>query len=211
MPLSARRRQPRRRNEAGFSLVEFVVVTAVTAFIFISVGQLQRDLLVYDRTLQLTISAQQDARRTFNVMSSSLRVAAIAENGSYPLEIAAAQELAYYSDPEGDGTADRYRYFVENGTLKQGLTPPSGSPQDYDPDDEVITDVVPYVFNGATPLFEYFPATYAGSGSALTQPVNLAVIRLVKITLLIDRDVSLPPAVQTFTTQVMLRNLKDNL
>jgi hypothetical protein len=62
-------------------------------------------------------------------------------------------------------------------------------------------------------IFEYYDSNYDGtaSSSALIFPVAPIEVRLVKITLDIDSDPNKPPEPFTVTTQVSIRNIKDNL
>ena len=65
--------------------------------------------------------------------------------------------------------------------------------------------------NEATPIFDYYDTNYDGTTAPLAQPVSAIAVRLVKITLIIDKNSLRPPAPITMTTQVSMRNLKDNL
>jgi hypothetical protein len=50
-----------------------------------------------------------------------------------------------------------------------------------------------------------------GTSSPLTQPVITTNVRLIKINLMIDVDPNRAPVIKTYTSQVSIRNLKDNL
>ena len=65
---------------------------------------------------------------------------------------------------------------------------------------------------GGNPLFSYYDGNYNGSGSPLSQPVNINVIRFVKINLTVLKDVT-PNSTNTFTVTAgaSIRNLKTNL
>jgi hypothetical protein len=50
-----------------------------------------------------------------------------------------------------------------------------------------------------------------GTSSPITQPVTPTDVRLIKINLIIDVDPNRAPVIKTYTSQVSIRNLKDNL
>ena len=89
------------------------------------------------------------------------------------------------------------------------ITKPTGSPLGYNLANEQISTLIDYVTNAST--FEYFDKDYAGTEAPLPSPVNISSIRLVKINITIDDDPNHAPTVHTFSTQVSIRNLKDNL
>src|SRR3990167_3198457 len=62
------------------------------------------------------------------------------------------------------------------------------------------------------PLFEYYDGEYDGSSTPLPWPVNIPDIRLVKINIRIERDPNRTPTeFMVISSQVTLRNLKDNI
>jgi len=101
---------------------------------------------------------------------------------------------------------DEVRYFLENGQLKRGLIPPTGSPPDYtyDPADETIKIIGNNVIS--SPLFEYFDQ----DGTQLTSPVPAASVTLIKVNLTIDDDSGKPPEAISTSFKIQLRNLKTN-
>lgn len=78
---------------------------------------------------------------------------------------------------------------------------------------ETVSDQIQGVVNSATSIFQYYDSAYTGTASStapLPQPVNNSVIRLIKLTIEVDRDTNKPPGPVQVVTQVSLRNLKDN-
>ena len=67
------------------------------------------------------------------------------------------------------------------------------------------------VSSSTLPIFQYYTADYSGTSSPMTYPISVSLIRLVKISVIIDRDTSHSPAPIIVTSQVSLRNIKDNL
>jgi hypothetical protein len=144
-------------------------------------------------------------------MVTELRAARTSVAGAYAIDTAGTSTVVFYSDVNGDGNTEKVRYFLSSTTLKRGVITPSGSPLSYT-GSESISELVHGVRNTSSqPIFEYFDSSYTGTSSAMTQPVSIANIRLVKVNIIIDMNVSRSPVQQTVTTQAEIRNLKDNL
>ena len=103
------------------------------------------------------------------------------------------------------------RYFIQGTTLKKGILKPSGTPLAYNPANETVRESIHNIGNGTTTLFSYHDTNYDGTSPPLAEPINISVVRLVKITVLIERSTGTPQSPLTLTTQVSMRNLKDNL
>ena len=119
----------------------------------------------------------------------------------------------YIAFQDSDDVADRVRYFLDPVTLsvKRGVILASGSPPAYT-EQESFSTLITDISNGAsTPLFDYYDGNYTGSSLPLSMPVNILDVRLVKITIKIERDPNRAPELTTLTSQAALRNLKDNI
>lgn len=195
----------------GFSLVEIVVVTGILGMIMLAVASFQRNVIVYNKYSQDTLSSIQDARNIIRIMVKDLRTASQGNNGSYALANTATSTITFYSDTDGDGLKEQVRYYISSSTLIRGSIKPSGNPIGYTAG-ETNTILAYNIRNGtSTALFEYFDDTYTGTSSPLTYPLSVADIKLVKINLLINADPNKTPIPKLYTSQVTLRNLKDNL
>lgn len=100
------------------------------------------------------------------------------------------------------------RYYIEGNQFIIGQTEPVGTEPNitYPPSAEKIHLIVEDVEN-PNMIFEY----YDGQKNILSAPVDTTKIRLIKLTISLDQDVNKPPVAVTETTEVSLRNLKDNL
>lgn len=200
------------KNNKGFSLAEIVIVVGILGMIMMTVGAFQRDIFVNTKFAQDSLSTTQDSRNILRMMVRELRTSSAGNDGSYPLITAATSTLSFYSDVDADGLKDKVRYYVATTTLIKGLIKPTGSPLTYVAGNEVFSILAYNLKNSSsTPLFEYYDNTYAGTSSPLTQPLVISNVRLVKINLMVDVDPNKSPNVRTYTSQVNLRNLKDNL
>ncbi len=181
-----------RDNSRGFSLAEVVVSVAIVSMLAVTVGTFQRDVFYVNTMAQSSLNAQFDARHVVKTMVAELRKASPSSLGSYPILLASPTALTFYSDLDGNGVKEQVRYFMSGKSLKKGVIVPTGSPLVYNSGNEVVN-------------------TYDGTTSALAQPVTASSVRLIKINVIIDRDPGRAPSQIVTTSQVTLRNLKDNL
>ncbi len=198
-------------QKKAFSLVEIIVVTAIFSVIFLAVANFGQSIFSFNSNAQKNLSAQTDARRVLKTMIKELRSASPASTGAYTIALAGTSTLTFFSNIDSDAYKEQIRYFLQGNELKKGITKPSGSPLSYNPANEQTTILVRDVRNGTTSIFDYFDSNYTGTSTPLVQPVQLTKIRLVRITLKIEKDPnkSLGPII--VESQVFLRNLKDNL
>jgi len=196
----------------GFSLAEIIVVIGILGIIMIAISNFQKDVFVYNKYAQESLSAAQDARNVLKVMVKEIRTASPGSDGSYAITTAATNTIAFFADTDADGLKEKIRYYIATTTLMKGNIKPTGNPLTYNSANEIFTTLAYNVKNATTtPLFEYYDNAYAGTSSPLTQPLVISNVRLVKINLMIDSDPNRSPVVRTYTSQVSIRNLKDNL
>jgi prepilin-type N-terminal cleavage/methylation domain-containing protein len=196
----------------GFTLAEIVVVVGIFGIIVLAISSFQVNVLNNNKYAQDSLSSAFDARNILRVMVKELRGASPGIDGSFAITTAATNTIAFYSDVDGDGVKDKVRYYIATSTLRKGYIKPTGNPPVYSSANEVFITLASNIKNAtSSPLFEYFDSNYAGTSTPLTQPVTLTNVHLVKINLLIDADPNKSPNVRTYTSQVNLRNLKDNL
>jgi prepilin-type N-terminal cleavage/methylation domain-containing protein len=200
------------KNNRGFSLVEIIVVLGIFSIMAVAISSLQFRILTNNKIAQDSLSSAQDARIILAMMVRDLRSASPSNDGSFAIVQAATNTVAFYSDTDGDGLKEKIRYFVATTTLMKGSIKPTGSPLSYSSVSEKFSSLAYNVKNAtSTALFEYYDTNYTGTSSPLVQPVTTTSIRLVKINLMIDADPNRSPIIRTYTSQVSLRNLKDNL
>ena len=196
------------------TFIEIMVAVAILAFMAGVVGMFQRNIFYYKNVISGSLTTVQDARTILHTMVAELRSASPSSNGAYPIITAGTSTLTFFSDVNADGIKDQIRYFLNGTQLYRGIVTPTGSPLVYNPANERISLLASNIRNGGTTnVFDYFDGTYYGSSTAgvLTQPVTVTAVRLVKITLTLDVDQNNLPVSRVYTTQVTLRNIKDNL
>lgn len=195
----------------GYSMAEIVVVLAILGVFIGVVGKFQKDYVGFSRVFNNELNLADDARKILRPMANEVRSMSPAANGAYAIESAATSSFVFFSDISGDAKTERVRYFLSGTTLKKGVKTASGNPSVYGT--ESITDVVSGIRNGSSAIFEYYDTNYTGSSTStpLTYPMSTDSIRLVKITFIIDAIATDAISSTTVSTQVSLRNLKDNL
>ncbi len=195
----------------GMTILEVVISIAIFSLIMGVIGTFARDLFYYNSIFSGGLTSYDEARKVLQPIASEIRSASASSLGSYSIEKTANTEFIFFTDIDNNGSKERIRYFLSGNIIKRGVIIPSGSPLQYLSANETITDIVHGVSNGLTPIFTYYNASYNGVTAPLTQPVSVVDVRLVKILFILDADPNRPPAPVTVTTQVSLRNLKDNL
>lgn len=197
------------RKNNGFTLVETLFAAAIGALVITAIGLLARNIFVYNSYISAGLTNVDAARTIMTTAAAEIRSAATADTGAYPIAAAASNSFTFYSDIDGDGLKEKVRYFQSGTSFQKGVTKPTGSPLTYNAANEKVATLINNVTN--TSIFSYYDKNYDGTTAALTSPVNIPSIRLVKITVTIDRDPNRSPVPATFSTQVSIRNLKDNL
>lgn len=196
---------------SGFSVIEALVGIFIFTLIGLAVYSFQRDVFSLNRIISGSLIAQDEARRALKSMSAEIRTASPSSLGAYPLVQTATSSFIFYSNIDSDSFKEQVRYFLDGTTLKKGIVKPSGSPLTYNLANETISELIHDVANADMPVFYYYDKNYDGTTQPLAEPIEVVAVRLVKITVVIDKDQQQPPAPTTLTTQISMRNLKDNL
>ena len=198
-------------SKSGFFVIEVLVGIFIILLIGLAVYSFQKDIFSLNRTISGSLAAQDETRRALKSMSAEIRTASPSSLGAYALSQIATSSFTFYSNIDGDSFKERVRYFTDGSTLKKGVIKPSGTPLTYNPANEVISELTHDVANTVTSIFSYYDANYDGTIQPLAEPIDIAAVRLVKITIVIDKDPQAPPEPIVLTTQISMRNLKDNL
>jgi len=206
-----RRKNVRNKSTGGTTLIETLVTLAIFSAIIGLVAAFQSDVFSLNRIIQTGLQNQSEVKKLIRPFANEVRSSAISNLGAYPIAETAPTSFSFYSDINGDGLREKVRYFLDDGAFKKGYIEPTGEPLEYDLENEKIINIVYGVLE--TEIFTYFDSSYDGTASstALVQPVAPIDIRLVKVKLVIDTNPQKPPPAIEITTQVSIRNLKDNI
>lgn len=198
--------------QRGFTLIE--VVMSVTIFSLIGVGLIVLISSIFTTNGKLSILSEdtdQGRKAVFKFMQE-IRNATYANTGSYPLAEASNQQIVFYSNVDGGADIERIRYYISNGNLYRGVVKPTGSPYTYNLGSETSRVVQKNVGNGANPLFYYYNGSYTGTESALSAPINLTQVKLIKMDLRIfNKGGSSGTNYFSTTATGAIRSLKTNL
>ena len=193
----------------GFGIVDIVVGIAIFVVASLMLWKFESSVFTFNTTAFDSMSEESDVLKFINTWASEVRSMQPAANGAYPIVTSATDSMAFYSDYDDDGTIERIRYYRSGNILMKGVIEPTGNPPAYTGTEVTVAEVRD--LSGLDPIFEYYDDSYDGSSAPLAQPVVKENVRLVKITLTVDRLPGRPPGPIIVTTQVTMRNLKDNL
>ncbi len=195
--------------EHGLTMVELVFAIAIVVFLGTVVVNFQNNIFSSGDFLQKSFLAEGDARSVLRVLVSELRSMNYSGFGGYPITSVEPNSIIFFSDINSDKITERLRYFVEGGHLKRGVVFSEGTPPSYDIFKESVSIIVRDIVSEN--VFFYFDTNYEGTGEQLTHPINIPIIKLIKIKLIIDLDKGEREVPFEISSQVSIRNLKDNL
>lgn len=204
------RRNMQKLNNRGLTLVEVLVAISIFIFLATAIVSLFLTSYRYNSIVWEQLKTQNEGRKTTQDFVNELRTASQSSIGAYPIEAAASSTITFYSNIDTDTLRERIRYFKSGRNLKRGVIKPTGNPLAYVSSTEVITDVAHDVANTSTAIFYYYDSNYSGAEAALSSPIDITSIRVVKITLQLDEDPHLTPVPFFIESKGLLRNLKDN-
>lgn len=200
-------------KQQGLTLIEVVLSLGILALVGTAIVSFGRDIFWQNYVWSQHLIAETEAKLALRRLMTELRTVEPSSTGTYPLELATKNNLIFYSDINDDGRRERLRYFLEGTTLKRGQTSVSGQPYVYATGTESVAVVINNLINESGLIFSYYDNNYDGTEGSLplTEPLDLKDIRLIKVQFLIDNNPLQSPGPLYLSSQVMLRNLKDNL
>lgn len=195
----------------GFSILEVIIVTALFAIVLSALVSFRGNLDILNNLISQKLQSRKDLQQTLQIFVTELRSAGPSSVGAYPIETAATSSIVFYSDIDKDGLFERVRYSLASGTIEKGITKPTGNPLTYATSSEVTTTIVNYVVvQPSSTIFSYYDTNYTGSEPALTPPIDVSQVRLVKISIYADVDPQHSPLPVFFTETANIRNLRSN-
>lgn len=200
----------------GFTLIEAIVAIGIVSVIALGMVIFQITVMRTTATVQSGLLSQQQIRKTFAQFTKEVRSAVQAPTGAPAIFQAGTSSLIFYANVDADVDVERIQYYLgttspsASTTLyKRIINPVAGV---YSNTNSLVSIMVDKIkVSTSTPIFYYYDSNYTGTTSALTQPVTVTAVRTVKLSLPVDPNAARSPIFQVYTTQVSLRNLKDNL
>jgi type II secretory pathway pseudopilin PulG len=191
----------------GFTLVEAIVVVAITAVVGGALLTTIRNFYRGNAYVFEATASVDSARRGLATTLSALRESSYADDGNYPIAAAATSSITFYSDIDSDSGIERVRVYAINGTLYRTIINASGNPPSYTGQATATTTIATYVRNGtSTPIFKYYNSS--GVQLSTTSP-NISQIASITTTLMVDLNPNRAPNVITMTGAATLRNLRE--
>lgn len=196
----------RTKKEAGYTLIEMLVVIAIIGIIipvlFNSINTLYS---THARTLSRAM-ALIEATDGVKEVVRDVRAAVYAENGALPLVEIATSTLTLYSDTDYDGTVERVRYFLNGNTVQKGIIEPTAT-SSYPENTETIDTIVSEVANvdNSVPLFRYYTAT----SSEVTSSGNILNVRRVEVQFIGSSRFRSEQSEVAIRSSASIRNLKN--
>lgn len=197
----------------GFTLIELLFSMVMATIIVFVLSLFVRDILRLNYSAQSSMTVLLEGRKVLSVMVTEIRSAIPSALGSYPIESVSTSTVVFFTDVNSDDVADRVRYFLDYDTnsIKRGVILATGEPPAYTESETFSTIVTGVVNNITVPVFDFYTGDYAGTSTPLSSPINISLIRLIKITIDVDKDPNRPPEGTRISSQAVLRNLKDNI
>ncbi len=200
------------KNNTGFTLIEVLVVAAITVILAGGLLSLQYAMGQTQVAVLRNYTSVEAANNGVSTMVRELRNLQVAETGAYPLERALDFEMIFYSDYDFDERIERVRYYMDNTQLKREIIEPTGFPVTYPSANAKTKVIADSVKNGTTPIFYYYNGDWPDDTvrNPLDTPTRLSETKLMKVHLLINPGTE---AKNDFTidSYAQLRALKQNL
>ncbi|MFA5871826.1 MAG: prepilin-type N-terminal cleavage/methylation domain-containing protein [Parcubacteria group bacterium] len=201
-------------SQKGLTLVEMLI--AVFIFLLMMNGVVMLIKYIYRNygfSMEQGISVN-NVQKSLKTMIGDIRGLRRADSGAYAIKSADDFDFVFYSDVDGDGVTEQVHYFLENDSIKKGVSEPSGTPPVYPSSDQVESVLAEHVVNTTSqPLFSYYNEDYPADlvNNPLAVPVSqISQIRMVKTDVRYNLDPNRAPDNIRLESFVALRNLKDN-
>ena len=181
-------------------MIEMIVVLAILSIISLI---LSRFLVHGFATYQLSregIDSEEKVARVMRDFEFSLR-------STTGLTIASDKELSFYRLYDlTSSSPKKIRYFMDGNVFKVGVTEPVGTAPNISY--PAAGEKIDYLIENVTDLeLKYFD----DNNMEMALPVNLPAVRMVGLSISVDRDPNREPLPVGQSTKVSLRNLKKNL
>lgn len=211
MPKKSKRYTTRMPQERGFSLIEIIIVVAITSMIVLVASGFQSNVDVLKEIVGQKLQSRVDVDAALQIIETEIRSAGPSGLGAYAIAAASTSSFSFYSDVDKDGVFELVRYVVGTSTLQKGVIKPVGSPPVYETSSEILTTFIANVApSSTTSTFSYYDSAYTGSGAALAYPIDLGKIRVVQISFYADISPGKSPQPTFFSTTATVRNLRSN-
>lgn len=196
----------------GFTLIEILVASVVVFLVMFFIGSFFINIVNFKNFLDPLFETEFEIQIAIQEIIPSVQTMTFSNVGSYPIVQAATSTFTFFSDADGDGLIEQVRYFLDGNVLKRGIIKPSGSPLSYNLADEKIMEAIHNIvfISSTSSIFSYYDENFTGSEAPLSQPVDIARVRVIGVEISVKPDNG---AAATSTTILKLtpRNLRSNI
>lgn len=164
-------------------------------------------IIYFYRSSNYTIqeaSAVTSAQQGMDRMVRTVREAAYASNGAYPIVSMATSSFTFYADIDGDSGIERVHYYLNGTNIIQGTLDPSGDPPTYSGTES--TNVISDYVRNDTQSIDLF-TFYNASGTLMTDLSQVGALRFVTVNVAVDVDPARSPLPIYIRSSAALRNL----
>jgi type II secretory pathway pseudopilin PulG len=198
-------------NKKGFTILEAVMAMGVMLIVLLGAASLLSYSFRYNGVIWDQLEAQNDGRKVLQNVVDLVRRAEESNIGGFPIESATTSSLVFFANADADVDRERVRFFLSGKTLFRGITQPSGNPPRYTGTEELV-ELAHNVANISEKvnLFEYFDENYSGTSTSLVSPIDPVRIRMVKVSIELEKDPTRSPVPFHAESMVQIRNLKEN-
>ncbi len=182
-------------------------LVSVAVFIF-AMGAIVSSVQYFYRTNTYAVqqsSAVTSAQRGIDSMVKTMREAAYASNGAYPVVAIGPNDITFYADIDDDVSVERVRYYVSGTSLLREVTHPAGDPPVYGAaqTSSVVSETVRNLDQGVT-TFRY----YDMNGGLIVDYSRIAYVRFIEMNVVVNVDPGKLPNQLILRSTAALRNLK---
>ena len=191
------------------TLIEVLLsISVFSIVIFFFSAMFIYNLRSYNRASARATAGEQ-TRNIIRSVVQSIREMQPSGTGAFPLATAQTGSITFFANTDADSGIERVRYTVNGEKLERGVIEPSGDPPTYPVNTETARVIATNIQADGQPYFSYYNKDFTGSQQALTQPVDVNQVRLIKVRMVIAGDKP-DTSTEELTFYVQLRNLKDN-
>lgn len=196
----------------GFTIMEVLISVAITALLAVAIGDILIQGFRHNEVIWEQLKTQAEGRRVLEQVVNYARKAETSSVGGYPIVSSTPNQFIFYANIDEDNYKEQVRFFLDGTTLKRGIIKPGGNPLVYDSGSEVVTTLAYDVVNIAEgiPVFRYYDESYSGTEDALDDPVDVTAVRVVRVSLELERAPTASPEPLYVESVVHVRNVKGN-
>jgi type II secretory pathway component PulJ len=198
-----------KNQQLGFSILEMIFVIFILTIIGVAIANFQFNIFSLNKISTDNLTSQKEIYQALKIIRTEIRSMSSSNKGDYPIIKVATSTFTFYNDTNNDGRKEKIRYFLSDNNLKRGIIESAGNSDIYDSEKEIITNLIRNIANDTETIFDFYDSNYNIISNPLTEKIT--DIRLIKINIFINNNISKSSEPLYITSQASIRILKDNL